>query len=245
MYQELIDNYISERYDKHQEERGSDAGEWHPSSLTGCPRAAVYDFEGYDETNETEMRSKRIMDRGTEVHEFIQGAVIRDIIAKGGQPSDFLPEVKVNFAGIKGSCDGLLKVDRDLYEVQEYKSIGPNGKKYLYPKPYGKRGPTNIPQAKPEHVKQARIYHHCLSRMGYALTDHVRIVYIDRDDWSVLEFEVPAWTEDEWYIFLAELGELEDHVEEGTLPDRPEEYERDKFPCNFCNFNTRCWEQDA
>jgi hypothetical protein len=244
LYQELIDNYIQKRYDKHQEERGSDKGEWHPSSLTGCPRAAVYDYKGYEESDPTEMRSMRIMDRGTEVHEFIQAMVTESIIAKEGQPSDFLPEVKVDHAGIKGSCDGLLKVDGDLYEVQEYKSIGPNGKKYLYPKPYGKRGPGNVPQAKPEHIKQARIYHRGLKAMGYAVTDWCTIVYIDRDDWSVLEFRVNAWSDVEWYEFLAEIADLEDNVHEGTLPDRPAEYERTKFPCSYCNFNTRCWEND-
>ena len=244
-YQELVNADVQHRNDARQEERGSDAGEWHPSSLTGCPRRSVYDFKGYDKTDETEIRSLRIMDKGTDLHEEVQAMVIRHVLLNGGQPSDYTIEVKVEHAGIKGSCDGIL-----YGEVHEYKSIGPNGKKFLYPKPYGRRDGTNIPQPKPEHLKQARIYQRCLQAMGVWVKPTVTIVYFDRDDGSVLQFQRDAWLDVEWYEFLAEIGELEDHAYSGTLPPRlPFEEKKGEtvknWECGYCPFATRCWEVDA
>ena len=200
MYQDLINEAIRARDDLRQADRGSDAGEWHPSSLANdCKRQAVYSYTGEPVTNGRQDRNIRIMDRGTEIHEEVQAMVIRSILAKGGQPSDFLAEVKVDAFGIKGSSDGLLAVADGVeddehgggltvpvYELQEYKSISTVGLKYLKPKPFGKPGPLNAAKPKPEHVKQARIYYACLQEQGYLL-DGIRIVYIDRDDWSVTE----------------------------------------------------------
>ena len=241
MYQELIDKDILARDAERQSERGSDAGEWHPSSLTGCPRKAVYDFKGYEPSDPKDIRNIRIMDRGTEIHQEVQGMMIRETLLAGLQPSDYRIEVKVDTHGIKGSVDAILQG-----EVQEYKSISPQGKKFMKPKPFGKDGPGNEPQPKPEHVKQARIYQRCLKEMGEEVTDFVRIVYFDRDDWSVLEFVEPAWDDIEWYEFLSEIGELEDHVEDGTLPGRmPLDSKGNKFwLCRYCDYRTRCWEID-
>lgn len=235
MYQELVDAFIGARNDARQAERGSDVGEWHPSSLSGCPRAAVYDFKGYAKSDPKEMRNIRIMDRGTEVHEVLQKWMMYEL-----GPDLYMPEVKIDTHGIKGSADAILK-DGDVWELQEYKSISPMGKRYM-------SGP------KPEHVKQARIYHRCLMEQGYEMSSTIRIVYVDRDDWSVDEYDVDAWLDVEWYEFLGEVADLEDHVMEGTLPPRmPLEYDpKGKRPpkkywlCEkFCDYRTRCWEEDG
>lgn len=232
MYQKLIDDFISAQDAKRQEARGSDAGEWHPSSLTGCPRAAVYDYIDEPVSDEKAMRSIRIMDRGTQMHEVVQALL----------PEGARIEVKIDYAGVKGSCDALIPVPCPVcamspcspqcetpgeywYELHEYKSISPIGKKYMKGKP------------KPEHVKQVRIYHGCLRAMGYNLTDTVRIVYFDRDDWSVVEYEEPAWLDVEFHEFLGEIADLEDHVEAGTLPDRmPDDF----WLCRYCDYRTTC-----
>lgn len=240
MYQELIDADIELANDARQQDRGSDAGEWHPSGLD-CLRKAVYTYKGYEPSDGTETRSIRIMQRGTEMHEYAQGLMIA--LAKRDNDIDFIPEVKVNSHGIVGSCDGILKVEDGPWEVQEYKSISPQGKKFLYPKPYGKHGPGNVPKAKPEHVKQARIYQRCLKEMGMDMSPSIRIVYFDRDDWSVLEFKVQEWLDVEWYEFLGEIAEAEDHVADGTLPERLD-VGIEKYPCMFCPFRTRCYEED-
>lgn len=252
MYQDLINEAIRARDDLRQADRGSDAGEWHPSSLANdCKRQAVYSYIGEPVSNDRQDRNIRIMDRGTEIHEEVQAMVIRSILAKGGQPSDFLAEVKVDAFGIKGSSDGLLAVAdgrhydevgnpedglQPVYELQEYKSISTVGLKYLKPKPFGKPGPLNAAKPKPEHVKQARIYYGCLETQGYLL-DGIRIVYIDRDDWSVTEFEVEPWDDIEFGTFLTEMDVLNSHVEEGTLPERmPDDY----WLCKYCPYFTTC-----
>lgn len=228
MYQDIIDNHIRMRDAARQEERGSDAGEWHPSGLFGCERQAVYTYTGTPETNERDIRNVRIMDRGTAMHEEIQAALTAAV------PGTLL-EVKVDFGGVKGSCDALMPVadgvtedDPDLqpvYELQEYKSISPMGKRYL-------KG-----DAKPEHKEQARTYYWALERMGYLMSGDIRIVYMDRDDWSIQEFFVAPWTPEEVADFEAKIDVLNNHVEEETLPERmPDDY----WLCKYCPFYDIC-----
>lgn len=230
MYQELVDADIRHLNDERQAERGSDAGEWHPSGLTDCARKAVYAYKGYEPSDEKDFRSIRIMSRGTDIHEYIQDLLLADAANTDGM--EFLPEVKVDTHGIKGSCDGLLRYDEgEPWEVQEFKSISPNGKRFLKGQP------------KPEHVKQARIYQRGLKEMGYNVKDTICIAYFDRDDFSVAEFRVDAWLDAEWYEFLGEVAELEDHVMEGTLPDRMPIVKGKKYwLCGYCEYATRCWE---
>lgn len=226
MYQKIIDKAIKRRDEIRQAGRGSDAGEWHPSGMTGCLRQAVYSYRGEPESDERDVRSIRIMDRGTEMHEFIQRALI-------DQYPGTLLEVRVEHAGVVGHCDALVPVADGIgsgteltptYELQEFKSIGPIGKRYM------KGGP------KPEHAQQARIYYWALQRMGFLL-DGIRIVYMDRDDWSILEYFVDPWDEQEERDFEGLLDDLNAHVEEGTLPDRmPDDY----WLCRYCQYRTTC-----
>ena len=241
LFQPLVDAHFK----AHASIREPD-GFWHPSSMTGCERQAVYEQTKTEKTDETDIRSTRIMANGTRMHEEIQAMLM-------AKHPGFLPEVRVEgLGGIWGHCDGLLPVadgqeDGEtgpvvvpVYELQEFKSIGPNGKKFMKPKPYGKESPTNRPVPKPEHVKQARIYYACLEEMGYLL-DNIRISYFDRDDWSVLEFEVEPWTDDELMSFIIELESLKMHSKYGTLPARKDP---DFWLCRYCPFRTRCWKQD-
>jgi len=238
LYQALIDAAVQERSDAHNEKRGSDTGEWHPSSMTECLRQAVYSYRGEPVTNPSQMRNLRIMDRGTEVHE-----VIQDLMHD--RYPGFESEIKVNALGVKGSCDGLLPIGegfpynygneiddvdqmQPVYELQEYKSISPMGKRYL-------NGP------KEGHVKQARIYYAALEDRGYLL-DGIRIVYFDRDDWSVIEFEVEPWTVEGVESFKDELEDLQAHADEGTLPakKRPDSKNKMFWLCRYCPYADTC-----
>lgn len=218
------------------EERPGD-GFLHPSSLAGCYRQAVYEAQLTEPTDAKDVRNIRIMGNGTHFHDRIQAIATREI-------PGFLTEVKVEWnnvigTGVTGSADALLPVgdgldtDTDepkpVYELQEFKSIGPFGKKFLKGKP------------KPEHVKQARIYYWGLQQMGF-LMDGIRIVYFDRDDWSVLEFEVEPWTDAQEAEFESDIEILASHVEGFTLPDR---LEPEAWLCRYCQFRTRCWDVDG
>lgn len=231
MYQEIIDEAIRERDAARQAERGSDADEWHPSGLFGCERQAVYSYTDAPETDERQVRNVRIMDRGTEIHEEIQEWVL-------AKHPGFLPEVKVEYMGVHGSCDGLLPVGEGLpdgdpemsalatvYELQEYKSESPFARKFRKNQP------------KEDHVNQARTYYECLTLMGYLL-DGIRIVYVDRDDWSVQEYEVEPWTPAEAKLYLwGKIASLNEHVAAETLPDRmPDDF----WLCRYCPYYTLC-----
>ena len=224
MYQQIIDDWALKRSIAKDKERGSDTGEWHPSGMVECLRAAVYSFTGTPKSDEKAARNIRIMDRGTEVHETVQG------IMHAKYP-DFIAEVPVRWQGFHGSADGLLPIADGVlndevvptYELQEYKSMSPNAKRWM-------KAP------KEGHVKQARLYYMCLEEQGYLL-EGIRIVYFDRDDWNVIEFEVEPWTPEEVEAFLTEVDVLETHAEEGTLPDRmPDDF----WLCRFCDWRTTC-----
>lgn len=236
MYQDLIDGILRARHQREQEERGSDAGEWHPSSLTGCERAAVYSFTGTPASNETTPRSMAVLQAGTDIHDLIQ----KELVERFGK--GFLPEVKLEYMGVHGSSDGLLAVAdgyRDeffdeagvlvetetvepVYEVQEFKTI----KSLHFVK--------NFP--KPEHMMQARIYAWAASHSGY-LIDGIRIVYIERETKLVIEHFIQPWDEEEEKTFEDTLANLNMHVEEGTLPDQmPDDY----WLCRYCDWRTLC-----
>ena len=229
LYQQLVDKMFLDDY----EDRPGD-GFFHPSSMAGCYRQAVYEATSTEPTESKDIRNIRIMGNGTHFHNAIQE------VATATFPG-FLTEVKVEWAGVKGSADALLPVGEGqelssmdpvlspVYELQEFKSIGPFGKKFLKGQP------------KPEHVKQARMYYWALENMGY-LMDGIRITYFDRDDWSVLEFEVDPWSTAEVLSFEADLGNLDMHRHEGSLPDR---LEPDAWLCRYCMFKTKCWEVDG
>lgn len=232
IYQSIVDAHF-QRLSKDREPDGF----FHPSSLTDCDRKAVYEQTGTERTDPTQPRNTRIMARGTQMHEEVQAMMHAEF-------PGFLDEVELTLDDrVVGTCDGLLPVGdgppvikeqpdvlEPVYELQEYKSIGPIGKRYLKGKP------------RPEHVQQARIYYMALRRMNYLLTEIIRIVYFDRDDWSVLEFEVKPWSEEEEETFLVKLDDLQAHALEGSLPERmPDDY----WLCRYCPYATRCRQQDG
>jgi CRISPR/Cas system-associated exonuclease Cas4 (RecB family) len=233
MFQDVLDSALRRRHEAEQAERGSDAGEWHPSSLTGCERAAVYSYTGTPVSNETTPRSMAVLQRGTDVHNIIQAELIRQTLERGGSPQDYLTEVKVDYMGVKGSCDALMvmadgfkdepgpELER-VYELHEYKSI-----KSLH---FVKNSP------KPEHVMQACIYAWGLMHTGYLISE-IRIVYVERETFKVIEHIILPWDEAAEAAFEDTLDNLNAHVAEGTLPDRmPDDY----WLCRYCDWRTLC-----
>jgi hypothetical protein len=246
MYQDIIDEMFVT--DPRNQDRSGDM-RLHPSAISGCERNAIYKARGEEISNERDVRFTRIMGNGTDYHEKLQAFLQKKF------PSIVI-EPDVLWGPIKGSADALMPIaegiDDDLhpdgpptlrtvYEVQEFKTISPNGKRYiqgLKPRKLksGKFKPGRDAAPKPEHVKQARIYYYCLEQMG-VLLDGIRLLYIDRDDWSTLEFEVEPWTAAEGANQEEVWAELEGHLYNGTLPDKePDDY----WLCKMCEFRTTC-----
>lgn len=244
MYQDIIDQMFLAG----NEDRSGDM-RLHPSSISGCERNALYSSRGEPVSNPRDVRFTRIMGNGTFFHEKLQAHLLEK------HPGIIL-EAKIEYGPIKGSADALLPVGeavevydpvgattgelKPVYELQEYKTISPNGMRFLTDKPKG-RTAARKGEPKPEHVKQARIYHYCLSKTGTLLTDTIRLVYINRDDWTVVEFEVEPWTEEQGAAQELVWASLEAHLMDETLPDQmPDDY----WLCKMCEFRTTCkgWE---
>jgi len=244
MYQEIIDKMFVE--DPNNQDRSGD-NRLHPSAISSCERQAIYAARGEPATNVKPVRITRIAGNGTDYHNKLQDYL------KTQFPGIIL-EQPIGYGPIKGSADALLPIGeapRDhagnvpvvatVYELQEYKTTSPNGMRFiqgLKPKRLknGKMNKHRPAAPKPEHVKQTRIYYYCLQQMGW-LMDGIRIVYIDRDDWSTLEFEVDPWTPDQGADQEEVWADLEAHLMDGTLPDKePDDY----WLCKLCDYRTTC-----
>lgn len=159
--QDTLDAYIKSI----ETERKAD-GLWHPSSLFSCERQALYELRGTEPSNPRTARSRRILRQGTNLHEMVQEAMIRESGATA-----VYNEVGLSYPeyGITGHSDTLLEwdesaventpwADRNLeYELFEFKSIGGKSLEWALRK-------GELP--KPEHEGQARCYAMILRRKG-------------------------------------------------------------------------------
>jgi hypothetical protein len=236
LYQPIIDKIFLDKYEDRQPD-----GRFHPSSLSGCDRLAVYEVSDTERTDPPDTRNIRIMGTGTEFHDRIQAALLE------AHP-DTLVEVPVEYGLITGSADAIVPVadgygytadegadvQYTTYELQELKSGG-NWKM---------RSVRKEPDE--QHVKQARIYYWALQHTGFLL-DGIRIAYFGREDWDVIEHEVEPWTEGEGLEFEASVDSLQHHVEDETLPPRkPLDNKGNRYwLCRYCPFRTRCYERDG
>lgn len=221
-------------------------GYWHPSSLSGCLRQAVYDFRGSPESNPRDKRSQRILRVGHIFHEFVQQA-IHNI------PSvqTFHSEVGFVHEGLllRGSADGLIQYDSGAWEVLEFKTINSNAFRY-----------GNLP--KPPHVIQVTAYLKALREVG-GTTDEgtrippvqdalsqARIGYISKDDLRIEEYPV-FWSRANEDELVRRLAVVRSHESAGTLPDRlplvldkkTGKPKRD-YLCGYCPFQDACWERE-
>ncbi len=216
-------------------------GKWHPSSLFGCERQAVYEVLGTPKSDAKQARNLRIMRMGTHIHEVIQSALLADTSVAGVWTEVPVGDKRLN---IKGHADGLILHDDGTWELLEIKSISLNGFRYL-------DGP------KEEHKGQARTYAYILRTVGSddGLTgpydiSRIRYCYVSRDDMKIMEFTEPIDPSWEWSLDM-KIARLERYVEDGTaLPLRlPDEIKKGKpqrhwLCASYCDFRTKCWEQD-
>lgn len=239
---------VAETLDAHvadlEEERLPD-GQWHPSSLFGCERRAVYDFLG-TEKEPLDARTKRVFRMGHIFHELLQDGLTAAV--ERGDLKAFYPEVKIvdPVRGLKGHADGLALENDDTWTVLEFKSIKSTGFKY-----------GGLP--KDDHRKQVAAYVSTLRRYGgtWKLPDRiptwlesqlfasmggdvvtsddgqdqylvipplgdlarVRFAYVSKDDLEIKEFEQTHSEQKEQWLDEYLAG-LRAHVDAGTLPDR-------------------------
>lgn len=252
-----------DRYVESLEEERLPDGHWHPSSLFGCARRAVYDFLGTPKAP-IGARTKRVFRVGHIFHELIQTAVAASPAVK-----EAYAEVKIvdPVRKIKGHADELILVDEDgedVWGVLEFKSIKSTGMKY-----------SDLP--KDDHRKQVATYCDVLREYGglvkiqdpaenvynrntteidgelYIVIPplgdlaRVRFAYVSKDDLEIKEFEqIHTDAKGEWVTNY--IKGLEVHVANGTLPKRlvrltpkGKVSKQRPWPCSYCPFADKCW----
>lgn len=238
-----IDAYV----DSLHEERAPD-GYWHPSSISGCLRQAVYEYRGTAKTNPRDPRSQRVLRVGHVFHDFVQTA-----IEKTGLVDVFYREVKFTHEGLrlKGSVDGLVQYSSGEWEVLEFKTINSNAFRYAT------RDPDSMP--KPAHVIQVTAYLKALRECGGIDADgnvvpplgdrltQARVAYVSKDDLRVEEYDV-LWSPVLEADLLSRLAIVESAGHNGPLPDRLPLVSDKKtgkptrsWECGYCPFQDHCW----
>jgi CRISPR/Cas system-associated exonuclease Cas4 (RecB family) len=212
-------------------------GKWHPSSLYGCDRKALYEIRATVPSDERDPSSKRALRQGHIYHEFIQEAVANT----AGLP--VYDEVKIYSPDLNltGSVDGVIMLSPDEAQVLEYKTTKAWGFKKL-------DGP------KEDHIGQTKAYVYCLRKYGGIRRDgevipplgdklkSVRFAYICKDDFAIKEYVLqydPSWDEE----VESRVGALASFQETGKLPERlTGSGGKRNWLCGYCPFETRCWE---
>jgi hypothetical protein len=244
---EMLDEYIESVTD----ERLPD-GKYHPSSMFGCDRKAIYEVRGTDPTEFTDARAKRRFYIGHRLHESIQ----RTLESHPGV-TVFLPEFEVDVPlyNVFGHGDGLILYEGEWWML-EVKSI--------------KRAGVRMGLPKDMHVSQAMVYWWAVKNHGYKavstselpgvtfdeaaiayppLGDKLKgilMVYVEKEDLDIYEYVLesdPEWdqmVEDK----IASLDMWKDDPK--SLPPRLplEKGGKKNWLCNYCPFATKCWKED-
>ena len=216
-------------------------GKWHPSSLYGCARKAVYEVRGTPESDPRDERSRRVLRVGHILHEFVQEAVERQA-GKTVQRVEREVPVEIPVLNIVGTADQVVQVDLERWELHEYKSI--NSRAFSY---------NDLP--KPDHVGQVTPYMRGLRENGSPsrgippLGDRLtkaRITYVSKDDLKISEHAV-LYTEAKSDDLTLRVAALDPYRNGTGLPVRLSLDAKGKksWQCGFCNFATKCWEIDS
>lgn len=215
---------------------------WHPSSISGCARKAIYEIRQTEPDYPTTPEQRRIFRIGHVWHAFFQQA----LSAYPGIKS-FHPEVKVldEPLGVTGAADGVAILPNGDAEMIEVKTI----KEWPF---------RRLSEPKPEHLQQTKPYLVLLRALGGVdengvvvppLGDklkRVRFIYVEKQTLEIKEFVVdwdPAWEQE----VRAEIERLDAYrADPISLPPRlPLEKGKKNWLCEgYCEFRDRCWNKD-
>lgn len=225
---DAVDAYI----DSVTDEREPD-GMWHPSSMFGCIRQAVYTVRGAEKTEPLDGASKRRFYIGHRLHESVQRALE---LAVG--VAIYYPEFEVWGAGIAGHGDAIVQLDDGKWYIIEIKSIKKAGMRLGLPKE--------------QHVQQAKMYAWMVRQYGFFYSEThfdpkdisgILMVYVEKEELQIVERFIP-W-DDTWNGEIAEqLVELNMYKDDKeSLPPRLPYTAKGKkhWMCNYCPYLTKCY----
>lgn len=223
-------------------------GMWHPSSISGCARKAVYEMRQVQPTNPLTAKQKRVFFIGHLLHEKMQAAM-----AASPHVSEIYTEVQVRIPelGVGGAADQVVVLvsDDGTAELLEFKSIKEWGWKKL-------TGP------KEDHLEQIKPYFIALREYGGVDQDgkvlpplgdklrRVRFAYIEKATLDIKEYTVewdPEWVHD----VQSKVAILDEYRDDSlSLPPRlPASGGKKDYRCDWgwgkCAFFDRCWNTDG
>lgn len=239
LVEQSIDLYI----DSVTEERQPD-GLIHPSSASLCARRTVYAARADGKAEQFDAPTKRKFYIGHRIHEVVQRAL-------EGSPDidEFYAEPTIEVGppfNMKGSADAIIRRG-PIWSVVEIKSIAKGSIRY-----------GGMP--KEHHEIQARMYAFGAMLEGFTYVDAtgkelttapvpietIIYAYLEKEAMKIYEYE-QQFTATQRADIGDYLRDINDYVEDGTaLPLRLPVTKAGKkpWPCNYCPFADRCWNQD-
>lgn len=220
-------------------------GLWHPSSISGCHRKAIYEIRQTEPTDPLNAAQRRNFHIGHTWHERFQSAV-----AASPYVAEVYTEVKVlgEELGITGAGDQVVLFVDGSAELEEFKTIAEWGFKRLK-------------EPKSDHLEQTKPYVYLLREYGGVDQDgkqvpplgdrlnRVRFTYIEKQRLDTREFVVewqPEWEQD----IRDRIASLDAYrADPISLPPRMAMNGNKKsWMCDWgwgrCPFYTRCWDLD-
>lgn len=218
---------------------------WHPSSISGCQRKAIYEIRQTEPSDPQTARQKRVLFIGSLLHTVFQSAV-----QDHGGVAAVHTEVQVLISDLDttGKGDQLVIFEDGTSELEEFKSIKEWGFKKLV-------GP------KEDHLEQIIPYMFALREFGGISQEgivvepqgdrlrRVRFTYIEKQTLDTKEYEVD-WDPDWEPKLRAKIDALDVYkADPNSLPPRlPMVKGKKSWMCDWgwgqCPFFTKCWTVD-
>lgn len=204
------------------------AGHFHPSSVGGCGRRNVYEYNRVKPLPHNDPGSQELFDLGHAVHDLVQGR-LADLYRVLPEDMNYKFRAEVPYDestdqlyvdyGIGGTTDGILEIWTDEWRqrgILEVKTINDNGY-------------TGLTGPKDDHVEQAHLYAYrfdcpIIWIWYYNKNDSMQRVYPVIFDMKILKGA------------LAKFESWLRHAEAGTLPDREESW----YMCPRCEYRDTC-----
>lgn len=214
-----------------------------PSQYYKCERQTYYFLKGFKGTDNIYPRSQRILQVGTQLHEWIQRDIFMEM-NKEGYPIKLLPKNELPFYGAEGveileehdappmeikfldhrftekfpisaMIDGAMEYENYPF-LFEFKTINPKDFEYLI-------------EPLPDHIKQGAMYSLCIG------IRKVMFLYLCKGTQNLKAFTVDYKDEQlQWVV--DRIQRVEGKVLNDELPDK----EADSLNCRFCPYKSIC-----
>lgn len=210
---------------------------WHPSSICGCPTAAVYEQLGFPRAVPPhDARLLRIFDTGHAVHRMLQTQFIKagmvPVIRHPNDPSKEVFAVEMPIQNEKHRLKGTLDIIFDLKGVRFVGEI-----KTKHSSAFAK-----MTSPEPKHLVQSTCYHKEALAKGWVNSDKATILYYSKDDSWIREFPVVISQQmmDDIDTKCDVMNNMVHEWNEKAVIPSPFYAESNKPPCRTCPWAQAC-----